>query len=138
MIPKKCFTILFHVIAPLLLGTIIYGLFRGIHFIDPAEKYFPAYTVKFPEFLVYNLPDGLWFYALLSTITFIWNGNISAYYLLWLLLVILLTYLTEIFQALHLIPGTFDWYDLLVYSITLIVYAFNLKNLRNQFQIIKN
>lgn len=135
---KKYFKIIVHVIVPIFFGTIIYGLFRGFHFIDPTETIFPLYAAKLPGLLEYNLPDGLWLYALMCAITLIWNGHISTYFLCWMLLVIVLTYFTEIFQGLHFIPGTFDWYDLLSYSIAIMVYAFNFKNLYTQFQTTKN
>ncbi len=135
---KKHYKILVHVILPVFLGGGIYGLFRGFHFIDPKEYIFPLYHVRVSEFVEYNLSDGLWLYALVSAITLIWNGHISAYFTGWLFLAIVLTYLTEIFQGLHFIQGTFDWYDLLSYSIAIIVYALNFKNLRNQYQTSKN
>lgn len=135
---KNYFKILVHVIIPVFLGSVIYGLFRGIHFIDPAENIFPFYTVGIPGFIEYNLPDGLWLYALVSAVTLIWKEHISTQFICWMLLTIVLSYLTEIFQGLHFIQGTFDWYDLLSYSIALIFYAFNFKNLRNQFQTTKN
>ena len=134
----KYLKILVHVVAPVFFGSAIYGLFRGFHFIDPTENIFPLYSVRVPELLEYSLPDGLWFYSLISAITLIWNDNMSTYFLAWLLLVIILTYCTEIFQGLDFIPGTFDWYDLLSYSFAILVYAFNFKNIRNQFQTTKN
>jgi hypothetical protein len=134
---KRHRQILLHIVAPIFLGTTIYGLFRGLHFIDPTEKYFPIYYAKLPDWLQYNLPDGLWFYALLSALSIIWQDNSSRQFFLWLLLAIMLSYLTEIFQALHFIPGTFDWNDLLAYSIATIIYIFNFKILNKQLLTIK-
>ena len=130
--------ILLNIVAPIFFGTTIYGLFRGLHFIDPTEKYFPIYSAKLPDWLQYNLPDGLWFYALLSALSLIWQDNSSRILYLWLLLAIILSYLTEIFQALHFIPGTFDWKDLLAYSIATIIYIFNFKIFNKQLLTFKN
>jgi len=125
---------LLHTIVPILFGTIIYALWRGLHFIDATEKYFPLLSsAKLPDWLQYNLPDGLWLYALLSAITLVWKGNSSKHFFAWMLLAIILSYLTEVFQALHFIPGTFDWKDLVAYSFAVLFYAFHLQNFNQQF-----
>ena len=135
---KQNVKILCHIIFPVFCGIIIYGLFRGLHFIDPNEEFFSVYSIRLPELLKYNLPDGLWFYSLISAITIIWKGSYSAYFSWWLLLAIVLAYLTEIFQALYFIPRTFDWNDLLAYSVAIMVYILNFRIPRKQFQITNN
>jgi hypothetical protein len=77
-----------------------------------------------PNWVIYNLPDGLWFYALISTLALIWDDKSSKYFNFWFFSAIILSYLSEFFQALHLIPGTFDWRDLFAYSIAVIIYNF--------------
>lgn len=132
---KQNVRILSRISIPVFCGIIIYTLFRGFHFVDPAEKKFYLYPARLPALLKYNLPDGLWLYSLISAVTIIWKGNYSAYFSWWLLHAIVLTNLTEIFQSLHFIPGTFDWNDLLAYSIVIVVYIFNFRIPRKQFQI---
>lgn len=134
---KKYFRILGHVSVPIFFGVAIYGLFRGLHFIDPKEIFFPLYSVKPPKWVLYNLPDGLWFYSLISAITFIWQGNLSKYFLGWFFFVVIAAYLSEFFQALHLIPGTFDWNDILAYSLAILAYILNFKTSINQLLKLK-
>jgi len=89
--------------------------------------------MKIPNSIKYNLPDGLWFYALLSTISIVWKEYSSVYFVRWIFLSIVLTYLSEILQAFYIIPGTFDWYDLLAYTIALFMFYFiNLKEINKQ------
>lgn len=131
---RQYIRIFLNVILPIFLGITIYVYCRGFYFIDPKQKLFPLFHYsKLPNWIIYNLPDGLWFYALLSTLSIVWKEYSSKYFVMWLLLAIILTYLSEISQAFHIIPGTFDWYDLLAYTIALLIfYSFNFKQLNNQ------
>jgi|GEM_PF-567495 len=117
-----------HITLPILGGVIIYALWRGIHFIDKTESYFPLFNAtKIPNWIKFNLPDGLWFYAFLSTILFIWREKISMNFFLWLLLAIIISLFLEISQEYQIINGTFDWYDLLAYFIATILCIINFK-----------
>ena len=128
---KKSFTL--HIFTSIFLGIIIYASYRGLHFIDPTERFFPLYEGQFPNWIKYNLPDGLWLYAVLATITLIWKRDLSRTFHLWLASTILLTFLTEFFQATHFIKGTFDWKDLLAYSLAIILYYLNFRHLTNNY-----
>ncbi|TNE80054.1 MAG: hypothetical protein EP332_08875 [Bacteroidetes bacterium] len=69
------------------------------------------------SFFRYNLPDGLWFYALLSAIILIW-GKLpyrNDFFLVFST-VFALPYLLETGQYLKWFSGTFDVIDMLVYS----------------------
>ncbi len=133
---KQYLKILIHIIVPIFLGTTVYAFWRGLYFIDPSEKYFPFYSANVPDWIKYNLPDGLWFYALLSSVTIIWN-NSSKYYYIWLLSAIIFSYLTEIFQAFHFVPGTFDLNDLLAYTTAVIFYSINFQKINQPLFTIK-
>jgi hypothetical protein len=56
---------LFHVLLPLLLGGFIYLAARpmSLTFVNYAPF---EWTKSLPNWVVYNLPDGLWSYSLLS------------------------------------------------------------------------
>lgn len=124
----------FNIFVPVICGIIIYAFWRGLYLIDPAEKTFPLFSVKhIPEWIKYNLPDGLGFYALLSTLVFIWDKKTSAHFLLWLLLTIILIYFSEVLQAYNLIHGTFDWNDLIAYSIAIFFFFFNFHFVSKKF-----
>ena len=72
--------------------------------------------------LVYCLPDGLWYLALLLVQhrIFLRDSLLSR---CCLYLAVLLPFLIEGLQALHWISGTFDWWDILTYLFTLILFA---------------
>ena len=111
---------------PINLGTLIYTFWRGINFIDPMEKIFPLFdSSHVPNWIVYNLPDGLWYYSLQTTLIFIWGETNLRNLGVWTLIAISLAFLSEISQHLKLIPGTFDWKDLLSYAIASLVCCFN-------------
>ncbi len=58
------------------------------------------------------LPDGLWAYALVSTMMIVWNRRIHS---TWLLIVFSSFVILEALQYGHLMPGTGDVCDILVY-----------------------
>jgi hypothetical protein len=101
----------------------IYAFWRGIYLIDQSQKVFPIFhNVQPPNWIKYNLPDGLWMYAFLSTIFIIWKSQISKHFVAWLLLAIIMSFFLEILQGLHLIPGTYDWFDMLAYAISIFIF----------------
>ncbi len=117
--------LLIHIILPLLLGTLIYALWRGIFFIDPSQKVFPLIcNTQTPNWVKYNLPDGLWMYSFLSTFYIIWRQQISKYFIAWILLAIIMSFFLEVLQARHIIPGTFDRFDLLAYALSAFIFGF--------------
>lgn len=125
--------IFLHIILPILIGISIYAFFRGIPLIDRHNNLFPLInSVSVPNWLKYNLPDGLWFYAFLFSIFLIWKEKLSIHFVFWLLLVIIMACFSEILQAYNLIPGTFDWYDLLAYFIAISVFLLNFKLTRKR------
>ena len=63
------------------------------------------------------LPDFLWAMAVMNTAVFIWEKKFPMIYVYMLFA---LPFLSEIMQVFKLVPGTFDWYDLLVYVIVFI------------------
>ncbi|MEZ4942164.1 MAG: hypothetical protein R3D58_14900 [Saprospiraceae bacterium] len=114
----QVFALLFNVILPIKLGISIYALFRGLYFIDPKEIVFPIYpNVNSINWIKYNLVDGLWLYALLSALAIIWKGSKSRFIFIWMALAISVSLISEVLQARHVIPGTFDWNDLIAYTI---------------------
>ena len=113
-----------HIMLPLFLGIIIYAFWRGFYLIDPARKIFPLIcNVQPPNWVKYNLPDGLWMYSFLSTFFIIWRDHLSKHFIAWILLAIILSFFLEILQAKHIVPGTFDWYDLLAYVLSAFIFG---------------
>lgn len=72
-------------------------------------------------FVVYCLPDGLWYGALLiSQSAFVGKGLISRGIFL---LSIILPFAWELLQIHSYVPGTFDPLDLLAYLLTLLIFT---------------
>ena len=84
--------------------------------------------LQLPYWVTYNLPDGLWLFALCNMNRFIWLTNFSGY-VTWSIITLLLAFITELFQKKKFIPGTYDTGDLIAYAIAfllaLLLFIFN-------------
>lgn len=69
---------------------------------------------------LYCIPDGLWYAALLTLQVHFASRERAGKVLL--LFSILLPFMLEFAQLFGLVPGTFDYYDLFTYLITLILF----------------
>ncbi|MGH2645701.1 MAG: hypothetical protein ACRDE2_17250 [Chitinophagaceae bacterium] len=67
------------------------------------------------------MPDGLWLLGLLSLIEGIWKVPSKESHW-WLLTTYIGSLLSEVAQKFHLIPGTFDWLDILSYSLAALIF----------------
>jgi hypothetical protein len=122
---QKNYLILFlHVLVPILSGILIYLFWRNTLLNGFFQSPYYMSANRPSDWVLYNLPDGLWLYAFLACLHLIWNGVPYRQFVKWLILAITLTFSSEFLQAIHLIPGTFDWYDLLAYSIASLFYFF--------------
>lgn len=112
-----------------LCGMAIYTFFRDSNFllfrIFPKPPfldnlYIPVKTSSvLILFLIYNLPDGLWFLSGLMIIRAVWAGN-NKWRIIYSGIFFLMALLLEVFQFSGCIPGTFDIFDI----ITMILFAF--------------
>ena len=68
--------------------------------------------IQLPDWFYYSLPDGLWTYSFTSSILLIWgrDNGIQKY---WIYVPLVLSVLPELSQYFKIIPGTFDWIDLI-------------------------
>lgn len=120
------------ILSLLTIGLFIYLLFRTdilfIKNIFGSEKGLLNqydYTQPLPYFLVYCLPDGLWFIALLYSNKLtkrIFNPIDRADVTIIDIIIVLTPFILEFGQLLGIIPGTFDKFDLLTYIISLYIY----------------
>jgi hypothetical protein len=62
--------------------------------------------------VIYSLPNGLWVYSFVYSISLIWihEKHIIKYF--WITLVLILAIGSEIGQGIGFVPGTFDYIDL--------------------------
>lgn len=81
----------------------------------------------FNYFLVYCSSDALWYMSLLLLQTYFFTRKGLLNRLL-IVIAIILPFLLEVFQYFDIMYGTFDWYDILTYCLTLIFYLLCLKN----------
>lgn len=113
----------------LLIGSLIYILFRkstlkmffwfetiGImNLINQIRKNTTLYGNKLPDIFLYSLPDGFWIFSYISLILYLWKNELKTENLLWIFMIPLIAILSEIGQLMHIVPGTFDILDLLMY-----------------------
>ena len=71
-------------------------------------------TGQLLQFLRNYLPDGLWAYAFFSCILIIWQRHIN---FAWILITILIVTAFELLQSQHIIRGTGDFFDLVIYLV---------------------
>jgi hypothetical protein len=118
-----------HILLPLVLGGFIYICWRetnllmfrwlGAVGLDPLTNALRSLTAPakkvLPHWFVYSLPDGLWVYALTSFMLLVWRNTDSLpTKMLWCSLGLLLGAGIEIGQLAGVVPGTFDYGDLIV------------------------
>ena len=95
--------ILLNIFAPMLLGAMIYLL--------KENRTIPALVSN-------HLPDGLWAYALVSSILVIWNRRVHWG---WIAVTAISAACFEYLQYRRLLPGTGDYYDLTSYILFIII-----------------
>jgi hypothetical protein len=114
-------------VACLLMGAMVYVLFRPtsllmFHWADSlglmasihALRTCSRSVVRFlPDWFVYSLPFALWISSYLFCIRAIWWRSRCRSRYLWLWCVPLISVTAELCQHLRILPGTFDFLDLL-------------------------
>ena len=117
------------VFIPLLLGCSIYLLFR-----DTQGLIFEAYvtspihiqSITLPDWFLYNLPDGLWLFSGINFFSWVWKNDAGLRQYGYSTTLILLAMISEVLQYLSIIPGTFDWTDLIAYlMVTVLAFSLN-------------
>ncbi|WP_210148253.1 hypothetical protein [Chryseobacterium scophthalmum] len=116
-------------IISLIFGIAIYLLFRtsslkvfgwleilNIDFLNSdIRKFSIKYLEILPNWFLYSLPDGLWIFSYVCLMIYIWNFKLNAHSFFWIGTIPLIAIFSEIGQAINVIPGTFDFCDLLFY-----------------------
>jgi hypothetical protein len=112
-----------HVVAPLVLGSAVYVLWRDrdirlLTWLDGAglshwmEAARARVGMALPRSLLGVLPDALWAYSLGAALGLVWLGGAPRSRALWIVSAGAAACLAELGQALCLVPGTFDGLDL--------------------------
>ena len=125
---KKCdVIILVSSIALLIIGAGVYFIFRTpiriFEMLGITQYQIVVLETQnsFNYFLVFCSSDALWYMSLLLLQTFFLAGKGLVNRLL-IVIAIILPFLLEMFQYFNIMCGTFDWYDILTYCLTLILF----------------
>lgn len=118
----------------LLTGGMLYLLFRSdkllmFHAIDwiglgqTVAAWRQSVSITLPDWVVYCLPDALWSAAYILVTDTILNANSIKTRLAVAAVIPFVGVASELLQAANLMPGTFDYFDILAYAIPYILYA---------------
>lgn len=108
----------------LLVGCLIYLFYRQdtflISFLPDGcvpDAIFIQDDSLFTYWFLYCLADGLWFYSLLQFQLLMYTGKVFSGVLL--VFSVLLPFILELMQCIGCFAGTFDWWDVVTYVLTL-------------------
>ncbi|WP_143884253.1 hypothetical protein [Chryseobacterium binzhouense] len=121
--------LIFGSVASLILGTLIYILFRsstlkvftwldfvGIHILDSKIRKSALATSNYiPDWVLMSLPDGLWLFSYVCLMLYIWKNSITFFNLFWISVIPAIAIASEVAQGLGILQGTFDTMDLIFY-----------------------
>jgi hypothetical protein len=127
-----------HVIVPLILGALIYVLWRKdtllvFDWLRACRLEQPTATLRqlakplgetLPRWVLFSLPDGLWVYATVSCMLLIWRRSSGIAATIWVLMGPFLGIASELGQLFRVVPGQFDIKDMFLYfagSVTAVV-----------------
>ena len=77
---------------------------------------------QLPDFMVYNLPGGLWTIAYLLVVEAIFLNRTFTERIWWAAVIPFIGSVSEGLQALEVLPGHFDWWDLCCYLVPFCCY----------------
>jgi hypothetical protein len=104
------------ILLPLCIGTGIYAVSRPEGTLLSVA--FRHGHIHLPKWIEYNLPDGLWLFALLNLLQLVWDKpGCFLQLLFWSTVTTALAIVTEFLQGAHIIKGTFDTMDILSYEL---------------------
>ncbi len=117
-----------HALMPLAAGSLVYLLARppslrifgwveGVGLSDSlgrAREVGHSVALGLPAWVVFSLPHALWVYAFAWLISALWDHRATRQSILWLLVAPALGVGWELGQRVGIVPGTFDWLDLVL------------------------
>lgn len=116
-------------IFTLLCGSLMYILFRTsnlkmfvwfeklnfLNVISKLRSFTTNSTAQIPNVILYSLPDGLWLFSYISLVLYVWKNKINQENLFWIFIIPIISISSELGQIIKIIPGTFDFVDLIMY-----------------------
>lgn len=126
-------------LSSLVFGCLIYFLFRptNLIFYKWIQPFVARNTIynqdgfaiyRLPDWIIYNLPSSLWTFSFITLVLVIWNEKRNKIRTFWISIVLVIVISSELFQYFSLLPGTFDWLDVIF---NLISFIFSLSLFRN-------
>jgi hypothetical protein len=115
-------------------------MFRWFDYLNFSDTIFQIrnisnrYKIEKSDWLIYSLPDGLWMFSFTTVILYIWKNTINRKNILWIIIMPITAFCTEICQKYHLINGTYDVNDIFAYLFGFIISCIFFSN---SFKIIK-
>lgn len=96
-----------------------------------------------PAWFIYSLPQALWCFSGLCSIHAIWINKNDFHEQVWIIIILIMSLLTEILQLFNVIPGTCDIIDLVLIIVIyilfeLIIMTFNVEITKRSHQQIKS
>ena len=79
-----------------------------------------TFSKNLPDWFLFSFPDGLWLFSYITLILVVWKNQINKHSIAWILVVPFYVIILEIGQLLDYWKGTFDFNDLLFYSMGII------------------
>ena len=116
-----------NITIPLIIGLFIYFFLRPKEYIyeywfklNPLKNRLGLYSLSdvVPDFIIYNLPNALWFYSMVSFYLLLFKTRIRQLdFFVTMLVVFSLPFLLEFLQYHNIITGTFDHMDNISYIV---------------------
>ena len=103
---------------------IMFDCFRGLGLTEDIENF--RNNVEMPNvygWVKYNMPAGLWLFAYMFIIDSIWGKDKNNVYRCFLYILPFLAIISEVMQYVGILPGTFDYMDLLSYILSIILFT---------------
>lgn len=78
-------------------------------------------NLNIPSWIKYSLPDALWLFSFNYVLLTLWDFNVNRHSAFWLFLAPAIGLFSEIGQLIGLVPGTFDFMDLVLLIIATLI-----------------
>lgn len=89
-----------------------------------------------PDWILYSLPDGLWLSSYICLVLMFWKNRINKVSAVWIFGMPIIAISSEAGQFFKIIPGTFDWMDVIMYLLgtlfPLMIYWNMKRGIKNQ------
>lgn len=94
-----------------------------------SNQHLQALTI--PSWIKFSLPDALWLFSFNYVLLTLWNFNINSQSAFWLFLAPTIGLFSEIGQLIGVVPGTFDFVDLVLLLIATFIPFLLVNNLKS-------